>query len=461
MHSKFRLAASVAAVTCLFCFASSATQATVTLLGIGSLPADAVDLSGLTDPLENGAVQNLLGGIGSSLAYTGFGNRFLVVPDRGPNATPYDPAVDDTTSYIDRFHEIDLKLTASGSGYTVTPTLVHTTLLSSATPLVGKATTDNPNKTYFTGLSSGFDASNSASSMRLDPEGIRIGAGGNSVFISDEYGPHLYEFNRTTGQRIRTLTLPADFNIANPKASGANELPLANTSGRQPNRGMEGLAISPDGKTLVGIMQNPLIQDGALDSVNKRVGTNIRIVTIDAATGATHEYLYQLNSGKNNGVNEIVAVNNHQFLVIERDGNAGTKAAFKKIYEIDIAGATDIKGIAAFPSTGTPAGVIAVSKSVFIDLLDPSFGLAGATFPEKIEGVTFGPDLADGRHTLIVANDNDFLAGQTSNFYVFGVDKGDLNYVSQSIAAVPEPTIYAFFAIGIAVLGVIRLQRRH
>ena len=28
------------------------------------------------------------------------------------------------------------------------------------------------------------------------------------------------------------------------------------------NKGMEGLAITPDGKTLVGAMQSPLIQDG-------------------------------------------------------------------------------------------------------------------------------------------------------------------------------------------------------
>ena len=36
-----------------------------------------------------------------------------------------------------------------------------------------------------------------------------------------------------------------------------------NTSGRVANKGMEGLAITPDGRTLVGIMQNALIQDAA------------------------------------------------------------------------------------------------------------------------------------------------------------------------------------------------------
>ena len=36
--------------------------------------------------------------------------------------------------------------------------------------------------------------------------------------------------------------------------------------------------------------------------------------------------------------------------------------------------------------------------------------MVGADFPEKIEGLAFGPDLPDGRHLLLVTNDNDFEA---------------------------------------------------
>src|SRR5262249_31998636 len=98
----------------------------------------------------------------------------------------------------------------------------------------------------------------------------------------------------------------------------------------------------------------------------------------------------QLDS-KSNGVNEILAVNDHEFLVIERDGNAGTAAAFKKIFHIDIAEASDIRAVATLPQTGTPVGVTPVSKDLFIDLLDPAFGLVGETFPEKIEGPGLRP----------------------------------------------------------------------
>jgi hypothetical protein len=72
---------------------------------------------------------------------------------------------------------------------------------------------------------------------------------------------------------------------------------------------MEGLAITPDGKTLVGAMQAELIQDPK---------NLLRIVTIDIATGAPHEFGYLLSTGS--GVSDIVAINDHQFLVYERDG---------------------------------------------------------------------------------------------------------------------------------------------
>mgnify|MGYP000016294194 CR=1 FL=1 len=65
-------------------------------------------------------------------------STFLALPDRGPNAAVYNTAIDNTTSYISRFHTVDLALTATSSGslpYTLTPTLQSTTLLWSSTAL--------------------------------------------------------------------------------------------------------------------------------------------------------------------------------------------------------------------------------------------------------------------------------------------------------------------------------------
>jgi hypothetical protein len=383
---------------CVFC-AAAAAQGAPKLIGTGCIPGTATDLSGLTDTLEDGSPHNRLGGFGSGLAYTGTGNLYVGVPDRGP--------ADGTTHWVDRFDTFAIDVSPSGS---VAVSLTQTTLLT------------NEKGERFTGAAAAFDAGNPAASLRLDPEGVRVARNGN-LFISDEYGPFVYEFS-PQGKRLRSLAVPAKFLVAQPNADGTKELPPGNTTGRQSNRGMEGLALAPGTGKLYGIMQSPLVQDGGLDAANKRVGTNNRILEIDPATGATREFLYPMDAA-GNGVSEILAVNDHEFLVLERDGKAGADAAVKKLFRIDIANATDISAV-TLPATGVPNGVAAVTKSLFLDLLDPSYKLAGASFPEKIEGLAFGPDLPDGRHLLLVTNDNDLAADKSSCVYAFAIDPADL-----------------------------------
>lgn len=393
---------------------AGAAAATVELLGVGSIPGTAVDQSGLTGLLEDGVTpHNRAGGFGSAITYSGFGSIYYGTPDRGP--------ADGATSYIDRIYALRINVSADASGvYAVTPSVEKTRLLR------------NRAGDYFTGSASAFDATNSPDGLRFDPEGVRVDACGHSVFVSDEYGPFVYRFSLASGKRIGTIALPNKFLADYPSATPTDEL-SKNVSGRQSNRGMEGLAISPDGSTLYGIMQSPLIQDGGLDAALKRVGTNVRIVEIKVATGAVREFLYPL-ADKGYGISEIVAVSDHEFLVLERDGKVGASAEFKQIVKIDTAAATDIRAVKQLPQTGLPVGVTPVTKQVFIDLLDPAFGLAGASFPEKIEGLAFGPNLPDGRHLLIVTNDNDFNAAVESKFFAFAIDHVDLpNYQAQQI----------------------------
>src|SRR5262249_28868246 len=139
---------------------------------------------------------------------------------------------------------------------------------------------------------------------------------GLRVYISDEYGPYVYEFDRLTGARLRSFALPSSFFVTNLQSVGNNEI-SGNTSGRTANKGMEGLAITPDGRTLVGIMQNALIQARLEGGAAANL---LRMVTIDIASGrVTHQYAYVLTAGT--GVSEIVALNDHEFFVDERDGH--------------------------------------------------------------------------------------------------------------------------------------------
>lgn len=401
------------------CACISLASAAVTFIGEGSIPGTATDQSGLSGLLEDGVTpKNLVGGFGSAITYSGKDNLYLATPDRGP--------ADGATTYIDRLYTIKIALTKIGANqYEVKPSVISTRLMRMN------------GHDYFTGFSAAFDETGSTESLRFDPEGVRASRCGKTAFVSDEYGPYLYEFDLHSGKRVRSLNLPNKFLIDIPfptPASGTNLELVHSAFGRQANRGMEGLAISPDGSKLYGIMQSALLQDGALNDAFSRRGINNRIVEIDIDSGEVREFLYQLDD-RSYGVSEILAINDHQFLVLERDGNAGSAALFKKAIKIDIAGATDIRAVKQLPQTGSlPAGVTPVSKTEFLNLLDPAFGLAGASFPEKIEGLAFGPNLEDGRHLLIVTNDNDFAQAQPSRFFAFAIDPAGFNYQPQQFS---------------------------
>ena len=120
-------------------------------------------------------------------------------------------------------------------------------------------------------------------------------------------------------------------------------------------------------------------------------------------------------------MSEILAVNNHQFLVDERDGaglgdtpllkDKASAAKVKKLYLIDIAGAVDVTGVTGPSADRTP---YAVPKVKFLDIVDKlkAAGIDPRRFLSKMEGITFGPDVVlNGvvKHTLYVTSDNDFL----------------------------------------------------
>ncbi|HEY1784523.1 MAG TPA: esterase-like activity of phytase family protein [Pirellulales bacterium] len=409
---------------------AAAPRQPIELIGKVSIAGNRADRSKLSGKLEDGTPANRLGSWGSGIAYSGQDDLYVVVSDRGPNASNYKPAVDNTTSYPARVQL--LRVVVDAGAHTVGATLVETRLLTreDGTPLSGLSTE------YVANQPSDFPEN-----RRIDPEGVRVSCDGQHYYLSDEYGPGLFEFDARSGRRTRIFPLPPRFAISHPGATGAVEM-AANASGRQANHGLEGLAISPDGQKLVVILQAPLLQDTAAGQRGRRLGINVRLLTLDIANGKTQEYLYQLADGKSHGVSELVAVNSHEFLVLERDGKAGTDAEFKALFLIDTQVATDISQIDALPQAAPPADIHPVGKRLFLDLLDHRVGLAGPELPAKIEGLAFGPDLADGRHLLLVSTDNDFRPGQASLLFAFAIDRSVLpGYEPQRFVKPPAEKI--------------------
>lgn len=411
----------------LVCCASASAAPGITLIGKGMIEGNRLDSSGLTGNIcqaslpTNCVPKSIYGGFGSDLAYTGHGNIFVAAPDRGP----FDGLTD--VPYVDRLYYLYIDTNPALPFPNISVKLRGTKILRNQ---FGKT---------FLGAAGEFSLFGDFSTLRFDPEGIRVGPD-ETIFISDEYGPYLFEFD-PEGRLLQRLSVPTKYAIASPSADPTAEL-LGNVSGRQANRGMEGLAISPDGGTLYGIMQNALLQDNGLTpGTVDRFGLNNRILKINRATGQTSEYVYVLEAiNRGQGVSDILAINDHEFLVIERDNRSNLQTppqapTRKNIYKIDITGATDVSAVNSLPAGTLPASITPARKTSFINLLDTEYALA-ATIPEKIEGLAWGPDLPDGRHVLYVISDNDLNPSLATQIYAFAIDPTIVGYLPQFL---PSP----------------------
>ncbi|MBB6505184.1 hypothetical protein F4693_002171 [Sphingomonas endophytica] len=480
-------AAAIAALTPV----SAGAVTLISTFSVGNGP----DLSGLSNVGDN-----RLGGFGSDLSYDAGTGTFWGTTDRGPGGG--------VLSYTPRMQGFTLDIDAGGriNGFTLTNTVLYH---------------DGANN--YNGLNPQLLNGSVADLGRsFDPEGLARLPNGNFL-VSDEYGPSVYEF-RTDGQFVRAFEVPANL-VPHDQKGGVDYVGGAGTivNGRQDNRGFEGLTVSKDGKTAYAILQDPLVNegrapDGAANGVYSR---NTRIVEFDVASGKqTKQYVYQLASvdeinagltknqfdadkqGRSIGVSSLQAVGDNKLLVLERDNrgfgvddpNGKKQVGDKRVYEVDLTNATDVKDVSLAGTNDLPAGVTPVAKSAtpFLDIA-AALKAAGYPVPEKIEGFSFGPRLADGSYSLIVVTDNDYSVTQSGSGEQFDVCTGGLagkggsaevklgascpkgktliptmiysfkvdadEYVKLT-GAVPEPKTWAMMLAGFGVIGAALRRRR-
>ncbi len=260
----------------------------------------------------------------------------------------------------------------------------------------------------------------------LDPEGLVVNPRNGNFLVSDEYGPSLLEFDRS-GQLVRRFATPANLLPQVGNATNFAATPPTLTSGREPNRGLEGLAISPDGLFAFAMLQNGTVADGWTSGGR---GLHTRIVKYDTITGqAVAQYAYKLqSSGQGRGISALVAINDHQFMVLERNNRgvgvpeANLASPDKSVFLIDLANATDVSSIAL---NDAGLGFTAASKSgtAFINLAAPGTLQAalGNVSPEKWEGLAIGPKLDDGSFLVLAGTDNDYSVTQNGTGTQFDV----------------------------------------
>jgi hypothetical protein len=80
------------------------------------------------------------------------------------------------------------------------------------------------------------------------------------------------------------------------------------------------------------------------------------------------------------------------------------------------------------PATPAELGsIVPLTKRLFVDLLDPSYNVDAThtikdVIAEKVEALSWGPNLPDGRHVLYVLTDNDLFPGLPTQIYAFAID---------------------------------------
>lgn len=367
-------------------FASSRVSlAQVELIGIGRLPANTADRSGSIGILEDGTPANCLSGL-SAIDYTGHGNRFVVMSDRGP--------LDGQTSYGCRLHELDIQLDLETKSLSIDIVRSQFLQTSSGQNYSGSVKLATSKETRI---------------RALDPEGLRILPNGEFL-VSDEYGPSLRKFD-VKAWDVGNWFVPSWMQL--PEGIHPND----STRGLVANRGFEGLSWHAPSQTIVVATQSSLLQESrSVD--NRRLGDYCRLVMYRLESkNPIAQWAYRLEHPAN-GISEILAIDRNRFLVIERDSAEGVKAQYKRIYSIDCSLATDISEV---EQLNDDYRLVCVEKHLLIDLLSPEFQLSEANIQEKLEGICWGPPLADGRLSLYACFDNDFLSSRENLFLAFAV----------------------------------------
>lgn len=413
------------------------------LVGVGRMPADLKDKFGETFgsfsafTFQPGSWQRNANG-----TYSG---TLFAQPDRGFN-------VAGTTNYVPRFNKITVDFTPAPAGSNaqnqVALTLADTIKFteSDGTPMTSLDPTP-----LGTGARTGLPAMPQAFNGRLslDAEGIVVNADG-SLWVSDEYGPYIFRFT-AEGRLISAIRPPeaitpkrggADsFASNNPGPGQAAPVPADPATGRQNNQGLEGLSISPDGRTLFALLQSAARQDGGTGGTGPRRHTRLLAydLTVAGNPSLKGEYVVALptyplgTATRVPAQSEMLAINNTQFLVLARDGNgrgaANPTSLYRSILVYDISSATNIAGT-AYDTPTTPvapggvlaAGIVPATSAVLIDMNNAAqlakFGLNNGpvdsvnTLSEKWEALALVPAFDPGAPNdwfLLVGNDNDFI----------------------------------------------------
>lgn len=179
------------------------------------------------------------------------------------------------------------------------------------------------------------------------------------------------------------------------------------------NRGPEGLSVSPSGKKFLVGIESPLVQEAGAGRLARLLEYSIFSTQ---QVKLWNEYLYPVGDNVDkpglpldNGISEVLYLDETRVLVLERGVRLSDKNIVldSKIFLVDLKTADKEKPL---------------KKTLVLDLdqlkskLKNQGGQNGSL--ENYEGMTWGP-LLDGKKTLILVSDDNFMRKQRTHFLAF------------------------------------------
>jgi hypothetical protein len=248
--------------------------------------------------------------------------------------------------------------------------------------------------------------------MRYDPAGdILIRSSEGQRYMRDGkqelQNPDIVIMDRS-GRYKDSFALPLNMHIQ------------LNEKGPRHNSVFEGLTFGDDNSVFVSV-EDAIYEDGRSAATGDTTAWT-RLIKFDRKTRKQlAQYAYQVDAVpyipvpagafKINGISDILYIGNDKFIVVERAYSTGRAPSDIRVYVADMKNAEDISTIElAKQPVQKP-----LTKKLLIDM--DKLGL----FINNIEGVTLGPVLPNGNRSLVFVADDNFAAGQKSQFLLFEI----------------------------------------
>ncbi len=254
-----------------------------------------------------------------------------------------------------------------------------------------------------------FPSAREPSGERADAESIRIDPDDGGLLWSTEGDPQ-----RGFDPAIRRMDRQGNF-------QGAVALPdmFSFRRSARPNQTLEGLSLSADGRTLWAAMEGPLIQDGPVSTISQ-AGV-VRLTRLDRQGRIQAQHAYRLDPVQaaparrgDNGISEILTVDERQLLILERSGVEDAQGRFIfhcRLYVVDISGALDISGEESLANGDTRP----LTKRLLVN-----FDRLPEVAAANLEAMAWGP-VVGGRRTLVLMADDNFDPTQRGQVVVFTI----------------------------------------